>query len=87
MSAARVNATASLLRDGGGPIAGGTDTTGFSTASADLFDPATGQFTATAGIMSNARAAGAAVSLPDGRDECGRQHCDDRRWFHLGYHD
>jgi hypothetical protein len=69
MLTGRFTHTASLLADGRVLVAGGfatLDHTRFASASAELYDPATGNFTATGG-MNVARVWHAAVSLDDGR--------------------
>ena len=65
MSAARTNATATLLADGRMLIAGGLDASGNVVDSADLFDPATPAFTAT-GPMAPAQTDHTATLLPNG---------------------
>jgi putative cell wall-binding protein len=64
MTTMRANARATLLPDGQVLIAGGTGSGVF--ASAELFDPATGEFTAT-GSMSTGRTFATATLLPDGQ--------------------
>jgi hypothetical protein len=67
MATARADATATLLADGRVLIAGGYDTrTRQVFASAELYDPETGTFTA-AGSMASKRFFQGAVALQDGR--------------------
>jgi hypothetical protein len=68
MSFARENFTATRLDDGRVLVAGGDDfaSGGALSASAELFDPATGKFSST-GSMSRVRARHAAALLADGR--------------------
>jgi hypothetical protein len=69
MNSARMNATATLLQNGKVLIAGGAATTGLiqtDLASAELYDPATEQFTPT-GSMTTPRAYQTATLLLDGR--------------------
>jgi hypothetical protein len=65
MVEARSGATASLLKDGRVVIAGGQNGTAAS-ATVEIFDPATGQFS-FAGTMSSPRMGLASASLADGR--------------------
>jgi hypothetical protein len=59
--------TATLLNDGTVLIAGGiTDFTGDATSSAEIFNPATGAFTATTGTMTTPRAGHTATLLANG---------------------
>ena len=62
-----MGATANLLGDGQVLIAGGAIADGDSVATAELFDPKTGKFTPTAGVMNSVRAWHSSVYLPDGR--------------------
>ncbi len=69
MAVARVQHTATLLRDGRVLIAGGMSWTGSSwasTATAEIYDPASGSFSPT-GSMSVGRYGHTATLLPDGR--------------------
>lgn len=67
MSSVREEATATLLPNGEVLIAGGgTGLTTGPTNSADLYDPATGKFTASANSMTTGRVAATATLLPDG---------------------
>jgi hypothetical protein len=67
MTTARAGQTATLLRDGRVLLAGGYPDEGVAPlASAELYDPVTGQFTATA-AMAERRGAHVAAALPDGR--------------------
>ena len=66
MATARVAATATLLANGKVLVAGGNINYGNPTATAELYNPATGTWTAT-GSMATARVAAAAALLPDGK--------------------
>lgn len=69
MNVPRVNHTATLLKDGKVLIAGGRVDDNFpctKTATAEIYDPATGQFTMT-GSLNVARVSHSAVLLDDGR--------------------
>jgi hypothetical protein len=66
MTTARIWHTATLLPDGGVLIAGGWDGSKDYSASAELFDPATGRFGPT-GPMTTARSGHTATLLADGR--------------------
>jgi hypothetical protein len=65
MSVAREIFTATLLLDGRVLVVGGNDGNGISLASAELFDPKTGQFSST-GSMSAGRFGQDATPLADG---------------------
>jgi hypothetical protein len=65
MSTVRYYPTASVLADGLILVAGGYDDSG-PTASAELYDPKTGEFT-DAGSMTDSRARHTATVLTDGR--------------------
>ncbi len=65
MAQARTGHTATLLADGKVLVVGGNSGTA-SLASAELYDPATGTFSATTGAMATARQGHSAVLLPDG---------------------
>ena len=66
MNTARCSHTATLLPNGLVLVAGGQDTSGGDLASAELFNPDTGTWTAT-GSLNTARAGHTATLLPDGQ--------------------
>jgi hypothetical protein len=66
MTTARANATATLLPDGEVLIAGGFNFTSGDLSSAELYDPATGKFTATSNSMTTGRYGATATLLPNG---------------------
>ena len=66
MIAVRSNHTATLLANGHVLIAGGSDGSGNALNKAELYDPTTGTFTATAGNMVSARQNHVAALLSDG---------------------
>jgi hypothetical protein len=66
MTTTRVAHTANLLPDGMVLIAGGVDADSNGVASAELFNPADGSFTAT-GSLNDARGDHTATTLADGR--------------------
>jgi len=65
MAFARSGHTATLLTDGTVLVTGGSDATG-PLATAEIFDPATGMFTPTGGVMETARAGHTATLLTNG---------------------
>jgi Ca2+-binding RTX toxin-like protein len=68
MTTARWLAVAAPLPDGRALVAGGSDGSGNSLSSAEVFDPATNSFTSAGiGSMSVQRSLAAAAPLPDGR--------------------
>lgn len=67
MSVARSGHTATLLPNGLVLIAGGMERNGAIFGTAELYDPATGRFRATAGSMSTPRVGHSATLLGDGR--------------------
>src|SRR5436190_7698505 len=66
MGTARVDHTATLLKDGRVLITGGSNATG-TLNSAEIFDPSTGTFSAVSGSMSMARARHTATLLSSGK--------------------
>jgi hypothetical protein len=66
MTDSRFYATATLLPDGQVLVAGGADNSGNYVASAELYDPTTGTFTAT-GSMTDSRYIQTATLLPNGQ--------------------
>jgi RHS repeat-associated protein len=66
MLTARIGYSAILLPDGSVLIFGGTDSRGQALASAERFDPATGQFTALANVGLTPRSGHSALVLADG---------------------
>ena len=66
LNTARVYHTATLLPNGGVLVAGGTDSSFQVSASAELYDPANGTWTAT-GSLNTARDAHTATLLPNGK--------------------
>jgi Galactose oxidase, central domain len=66
MTAMRSGHTATLLLDGRVLITGGNDGSGLGLASAELYDPSTGFFTATTGSMAIARVWHSAVRMTNG---------------------
>ena len=66
MTAIRYNATATLLQDGTVLIAGGDIGNNQGSTSAEIYNPATGTFTATTGAMSTKRTTHTATLLRDG---------------------
>jgi hypothetical protein len=64
LTASRIHSVAAPLPDGDVLIAGGTG--GTAEESAELFNPATGEFTPLAGKLSEPRIEAVAVALPDG---------------------
>ena len=65
LNTGRTTHTATLLQNGMVLVAGGFDSTFNATASAELYDPASGTWTAT-GNLNNARVYDTATSLPSG---------------------
>src|ERR1700722_16412932 len=66
MTTPRDQHTATLLTNGTVLIVGGENYTSYALASAELYDPTTGAFSAT-GALSSARRLPSATLLPDGR--------------------
>ena len=66
MVSARYGHAAALLPNGKVLLAGGQDATGAILSSAEVYDPAAGTYTATAGSMVTARMLHTATLLPDG---------------------
>jgi hypothetical protein len=69
LATARYSHTATLLNDGSGRVlvAGGTDPKGQALATAELFDPSTGQWSPTNGSLAFARSGHIATLMPDGK--------------------
>src|SRR5215472_5624524 len=67
MTTARLSHTATLLQNGKVLIAGGTDSNGNPSATAELFDAASGTFTPTTGNMGVARSSHTATLLTSGK--------------------
>ena len=66
LNTARSGHTATLLQNGMVLVAGGVDSTGFASASAELYDPASRSWTAT-GSLNTARYLHTATLLPSGK--------------------
>ncbi len=66
LSDSRAEATATLLPNGKVLIAGGGDANGFLVTTAELYDPATGIFSATGSLL-NGREFATAILLPNGK--------------------
>jgi hypothetical protein len=67
MSVERASHTETRLNDGRVLVTGGLDGTGVPLASAEIYNPATGTWSPTAGPMGRARVGHTAAILPDGR--------------------
>jgi Galactose oxidase, central domain len=67
MGTARQHHTATLLQNGKVLVAGGADSNGNATATAELYDPANGTFTPTSGNMTVARSSHTATLLTNGK--------------------